>query len=279
MSRLAGDWALRVRSQPPEPPNLVDKEIGVLTPAGGRHQMILIPEGEFTMGTDTGAPNEGPVHTVFLDAYRIDKVEVSYAHYVAFLNAVGRTTDEEGDEMIALGLSGMLQIRQTKDGTFELTSSQVVDHPVFDVTWHGAKAYCEWMGGRLPTEAEWEKAARGPAGRTYPWGNEEPNASLLNFDANLGGTTPVVRYPSGKSPYGVLDMAGNVWEWVQDRYSSRYYAESPKRNPQGPDTGNIHIIRGGSWDDDALSMRTTLRFLVGSAYADPDLGFRCARRP
>ena len=141
----------------------------VTTPANTRHEMVLVPAGAFTMGSDSGGSDERPVHKVYLDGYYIDGYEVTNMQYVAFMNAIGRSADSEGHDL--LSVEGDMQIRQS-EGAFELKSSEYADLPVARVSWYGAKAYCEWTGGRLPTEAEWEKAARGTDGRTYPWGNE-----------------------------------------------------------------------------------------------------------
>jgi formylglycine-generating enzyme required for sulfatase activity len=128
------------------------------------------------------------------------------------------------------------------------------DHPVTDVSWDQASVYAQWVGGSLPTEAQWEKAARGTDLRAYPWGDQEPTVSLLNFEGSgIGGTSAVGSYPIGASPYGALDMAGNVWEWVADWYDGSYYSVSPVENPQGPATGSYRVLRGGSWYGSASS--------------------------
>jgi eukaryotic-like serine/threonine-protein kinase len=150
------------------------------------------------------------------------------------------------------------------------------DFPVIYVDWHMAKAYCEWRGARLPTEAEWEKAARGTDGYIYPWGNELDEASA-NFQLAVGDTTAVGSYESGKSPYGLYDMAGNVWEWVEDWYLDMYYQNSPFSNPLGPDSGDERVVRGGSWYDEAYLIRTSVRNKFDPSYVDNNFGFRCVR--
>ena len=162
------------------------------------------------------------------------------------------------------------------------------EHPVVWVTWQDAQEFCAWVSQisgqavRLPTEAEWEKAARGSDERLYPWGNQEPNPQLCNYNTN--GSTPVGKYsPQGDSPYGCVDMAGNVWEWVADWYDEHYYAHSPSRNPSGPESGKYRVLRGGSW----LVYEYRLEYLLGASARGrrvPDdwdnlIGFRCSRSP
>ena len=154
---------------------------------------------------------------------------------------------------------------------------EFADYPVVNVTWYQADAFCTWIGARLPTEAEWENAARGMDGRIYPWGDQVPTQELANFAENVGDTTPVGSYLAGASPYGVMDMAGNVWEWMNDWYDSDYYSQSSSENPQGPATGEYRVLRGGSWYGYDYNVRSALRNYRGPDYWDSLVGFRCAR--
>ena len=284
----------------------VENEITVSTPASTAHEMVLVPAGEFTMGLtaeqdqwirqrewwydwmeDTDfLEREQPAHTVHLDTYYIDKYEVTNAQYVAFLNAFGSNTGSEGIEFLNLEDENV-QIRRgrrltgsSSPGKIELISPELANLPVMEVSWYGAKAYCEWMGGRLPTEAEWEKAARGTDGRIFPWGGGlgENKAYYIEF---MIGESPwnkeVGSYPEGVSPYGAYDMAGNVDEWVADWFDSGYYARSPSHNPQGPPGGEWRVMRGGSWYGDTFFLHTSARGSSEPARWNFSIGFRCAR--
>ncbi|MDM8529013.1 formylglycine-generating enzyme family protein, partial [Anaerolineales bacterium HSG24] len=249
--------------------------------------MVHVPAGEFSMGSNDGGSDEKPVHTVYLDEFYIDSYEVTNAQFVQFLNDNGNQNEgratwlDIGDEDVLITESGGLF--QAKGG--------FTNHPVIEVTWFGAKAYCEAQGKRLPTEAEWEKAARGTDGRTYPWGNEF-NCHNGNFDdetieddyvvvgPNCDGydkTAPVGSYPSGVSPYGTFDMAGNVLEWVEDCYDDSYYSNSPTDNPASASCRNSEakVLRGGSWRDDAFNLRAASRLRINPTDTNSNLGFRC----
>ncbi|HSR31307.1 MAG TPA: SUMF1/EgtB/PvdO family nonheme iron enzyme, partial [Anaerolineae bacterium] len=152
------------------------------------------------------------------------------------------------------------------------------NHPMTQVSWYGAQAYCEWVGANLPTEAEWEKAARDVDGRLYPWGNRTPDCRKSQYGDCAGATVPVGSMPSGASPYGALDMAGNVWEWVADWYDASYYNYSPVQNPKGTNSGERKVFRGGSWGYPPAFIRTTDRARNRPTYAGFDIGFRCAER-
>ena len=237
--------------------------------------MVYVPSGEFQMGSENGDSFEQPVHTVALDGFWIDQTEVTNDQYRDCVEA------GECDAPLTCDWGGPTYANGSK-----------ADHPVVCVDWPDAEAYCEWAGGRLPTEAEWEYAARGPDANIYPWGADF-NCARGNFDDETeiddyvvpGGagcdgyneTAPVGSFPQGTSWCGALDMAGNVWEWAWDWYDEEYYATSPLRDPQGPSSGTIRIVRGGSWDVGPNFPRGALR--VGGSPDDSgnDLGFRCAR--
>jgi formylglycine-generating enzyme required for sulfatase activity len=197
--------------------------------------MVFVPAGEFTMGSSDADKDaygdEKPQHTVYLDAFWMDKYEVTNAQYKKCVDAGKCSRPSESKSYTRSSYYG--------NASFD-------NYPVIYVSWNDAKTYCEWAGKRLPTEAEWEKAARGADGRIYPWGNTF-DISKVNAERKVGDTTEVGAYPAGASPYGALDMAGNVWEWVADWYSANYYASSPRNNPTGPSSGQYRVVRGGAW--------------------------------
>jgi formylglycine-generating enzyme required for sulfatase activity len=222
------------------------------------------------MGCDSSNPaetcssDEQPLHTVTLSAYSIDKYEVTNARYKACVDAGGCTAPWSVNS----------DTRSPYYGT-----STYADYPVINVTWHQASAFCAWAGKRLPTEAEWEKAARGSSDtRKYPWGDSAPDCTKANFSSScVGDTSRVGSYPSGASPYGVMDMAGNVWEWVNDWYDGNYYSVSPSVNPQGPSTGSWRVLRGGWWDNVGSGVRSADRVNYLPDLWNFNFGFRCVR--
>jgi len=221
--------------------------------------MMYVPAGEFTMGSNEGNDDEKPIHLVYLDAYWIDQTEVTNGQYEKCV--VERVCT----------LPGSLN-SDTRASYFG--NNEYMDYPVMKVVWDQANTYCQWAGGRLPTEAEWEKAARGTDERTYPWGNSI-DSTLANYDVNIGDTTKVGNYPAGASPYRVLDMAGNVWEWVSDWSAEDYYKDSPNQNPTGPASGENRAARGGSWNDSASVIRSDYRYRYNPSESSSFLGFRC----
>ncbi|MBI5487109.1 MAG: SUMF1/EgtB/PvdO family nonheme iron enzyme [Deltaproteobacteria bacterium] len=235
-------------------------------PAG----MAYVTCGPFVMGSDTGEglADEMPEHVVHLSAFCIEQVEVTTARYRACATA-GACTPPLG------GWYGP------------------DDHPVVGVNWEQARAYCGWLGNRLPSEAEWEKAARGGCEvvapetcgpedeRSYPWGAAAPTCDHANYSSCVGGTDAGAARPAGDSPYGVHDLAGNVWEWVADWYAASYYSacRSGCEDPRGPSTGTNRVVRGGGWNAPTYSIRAALRFSLLPTDAYSDYGFRCARSP
>jgi formylglycine-generating enzyme required for sulfatase activity len=218
---------------------------------------LLVPAGTFTMGDDENSPRR----EIYLDSFYIDRHEVTTARYAKFLEATGSV--------------------QTPEGWETLNLAKQADLPVIGVDWNDANAYCKWVGRRLPTEAECEKAARGTDARTYPWGTSSPTADLATFrrsasEAYRGGLTPVGAHPDGKSPFGVDDLAGNAAEWVADWYSESF-PRSEVRNPRGPASGPGKVIRGGGWQDPPERVTATKRFYANAQNRSEDVGFRCAR--
>ena len=221
--------------------------------------MVQIPAGEFQMGSNDGYNNEKPVHTVYLNAFYIDRYEVTNAQYKKFMDAKGY-----------------------KAPTWNYSNFNAPNQPVVGVSWNDAIAYAEWADERLPTEAEWEKSARGGlVGKKYPWGD-----NLTHNDANYWGTSgkdkwkyasPVGSFaPNG---YGLYDMAGNVWEWCADWYNESYYTNSPRQNPTGPSSGESRVARGGSWfNDDDYLLRVAYRGYLGPTLVNEGTtGFRCVQ--
>ncbi len=233
--------------------------------------MLLVSAGPFLMGSNDGLPNERPEHTVTVKAFYIDQYEVTAGRYQKFLELGRREIAAPADD----------------DG-----GRSVDDRPAVGVTWTEAAAYCVWAGKRLPTEAEWEKAARGTDGRRYPWGAMQPFVDIANYNRGLWVSEAITLVPvgsgldgmsvrhglkeGGRSPYGLAHMAGNAAEWVNDWYDREYYQKSPDTDPSGPKGGEKRILRGGSWADLPTALRVTARFSAEPEFEDRTVGFRCA---
>lgn len=271
--------------------------------------MTMITSGLFEMGSpadelanDCASFRQGcqeewfiasePVHSVWVDQYYIDSHEVTNGAFITFLNESDGTPtcldqtciDTEESQIKSGGGAG-------QDGTFSV-AEEYTDHPATGVTWYGATAYCEWRGGRLPTEAEWEKAAawneEASSSYRYPWGNTFIGQNVnfcdssctaeqrnTNYTDGFKETSPVASFGDGLSPWGVYDMAGNVWEWVSDWFDPDYYSGSTDANPTGPDTGDEKVVRGGSWYDTGNFTASAIRFPSAPDNADKTIGFRC----
>ncbi|MDP6595061.1 MAG: formylglycine-generating enzyme family protein [Candidatus Poribacteria bacterium] len=216
--------------------------------------MVRIPAGSFQMGSRDGESNETPVHKVQLDAFYMDVHEVTVGQFREFVNQSGCSYEGDWDDVAKYSAGD--------------------DYPMIYVTWSDATAYAKWVGKRLPTEAEWEYAARGGlAGKRYPWGDEMTKAHYGSWNGGRGTTKAVGSF--GVNRYGLYDMAGNVWEWCQDWYSKDYYQNSPTKNPPGPDTGSKRVLRGGSWGSTTSPLRVALRNDSPPNSGGNSAGFRC----
>ena len=249
-------------------------------PTPGKTGMVLVPAGTFAMGSNDDHIKQAAewcgcginyfqdelyMHDVYVSAFYIDKYEVTNRQFATFAQDTGYVTDAE---------------KKPEPNTWRTayTPGQE-DHPVIWMSWNDASAYCQWAGKRLPTEAEWEKAARGDDARLWPWGNNWDNQRLNASEGGRKTTTPVGSFAQGASPYGLLDMAGNVWEWVGDWFGPTYYQDGPNRDsdPTGPEGGQDRVLRGGGFNNGLHDVRTANRHKGGGSGYAPDHGFRCAR--
>ena len=255
-------------------------------------EMILIPAGTFIMGSAEdnvlSAADEQPQRDVQLDAFYIDKYEINVEQFSAFLNRLGsyRRACENVDCTLPRNLAGYtnyLEEQDLGDGTIQYyPMTGFANYPANHISWYGAKSYCESVGARLPTEAEWEYAARGKDGRLYPWGDNAPDETLAVFQSeNFDNLKPVDALPDGASPFGVFGMAGSLWEWTSDWYNEIYYQEAPNINPQGPETGFTRVVRGGAWpfNNQSDRIRTSNRYSLTPDFISSTVGFRCVRDP
>ena len=242
---------------PERPKRKIELPKRIVEADGG--ELLLVPAGSFQMGTDR--------RTVYLDAFYMARHPVTNRQFARFLEATNYQPSQDDDHRFLAHWDRGRRVPRA-----------LLDHPVVFISWHDACAYCSWAGKRLPTEAEWEKAARGTDGRKYPWGRTTPTAAHANFGRTSGGTVPVDAHPESGSPYGVHDMAGNVWEWCEDVDDPRFYLRGPDRNPRNTvQPGDApHVARGGSWMYDASSLRTIARNSFKGHFRLDGLGFRCA---
>lgn len=244
-------------------PTPVNQPLALQINAIDRAEIVLVPAGEFLMGSDRSVDPyfygaEGPPHLVTLDDYWIYRTEVTNAMY---------------QQCVAVQACPRPAYNSSATHTEYYGNPTYADYPVVYVSWRHAAAYCTWAGGRLPTEAEWEKAGRGTDGRLFPWGDADPDHQLVHFDSS--DTTAAGSYPLGASPFGVLDMSGNVHEWVFDWFQATYYSVSPEENPSGPVTGTTHVYRGGAYHNQADAIRVVMRGSRAEDFTSVDIGFRC----
>lgn len=233
--------------------------------------LVLIPAGPYPMGVPQGDRDGGrdeyPRHVIDIDDFYIDKYEVTNGRYLEFVKATNHRVPQNPKN----------PTRNLWEGVG--IPESLADRPVVNVDWADADAYCKWAGRRLPREAEWEKAAKGNNDWRFPWGNVEPTDKHLNFNQKwIGEKTlmPVGSYEKGKSPYGAYDMAGNVWEWINDWYDAKYYEKSPAKNPPGPESGTKRVIRGAGWQNETPTVRIFTRVDSDPTIRNESTGFRCA---
>ena len=265
--------------------------------------MTMVKKGMFSMGAEGpecwSGDGEGPVHQVSLEDYFIDQTSVTNESFSTFVDATGYQSEAErfGWSFVfhnqiprahfkrlsfdrAFGVEWWAKVEGAswkKPGGPGTNIRKIMNHPVVHISWHDAEAFCHWAGKRLPTEAEWEYAARGPIGRSYPWGETRPNASLARFGGQERKALTIGSLPQGATPEGVHDLAGNVAEWVQDWWHPNYYAKSPSADPTGPTEGDYRVARGGSWNQPPDELRASARLYHNPEKGAGHIGFRCAK--
>ncbi len=229
-------------------------------------EMVLFPAGEFEMGSPkgTGKKNEYPKHKVYLNAFYLDKFEVTFADFEAYLATHLKKYPT---------ITGWVDRKARAD---------MINKPIFGLQWKRCRNYCEWREKRMPTEAEWERAARGTENRIYPWGNEPPDKTRANFGnccfVQKGKVhNEVGHYKKGNTAEGISDLGGNVAEWVSDWYDKKYYKKAPYKNPKGPKKGKYHVIRGGAWNSLPMYLRSSSRYGDSDGKDYYGIGCRCAK--
>lgn len=267
--------------------------VGALLSPPAPSEMVAVPRGSLLMGSARGEPAERPEHRVTVSSFSIDRFEATNAEFAAFVAATGHRTDPERSgsgwdwDGRWLEVAGADWRHPHGPGS---SIEGLERHPVVQVSWNDATAYCGWRGKRLPTEAEWERVARGDGGRAYPWGDEPPRDGT-GYRASYGSdgccradagdgyrfTAPVGSFPAGRSPFGADDLAGNVWEWAEDTFDPAYYRRSPALDPVNHAPGRRKVIRGGGWGNDPWGLRSTLRHANPPDIGLSMVGFRCAR--
>jgi formylglycine-generating enzyme required for sulfatase activity len=238
-------------------------------------KLIYIPSENFMMGSSEGSSDQSPLHNVFISGYWLDSTEVTSEMFAAFLNSQGNQT--EGGVSWLNPNEPFVWVFE-KDGSWQAWPG-MEKLPIVGVSWYGANAYCQWAGRQLPTEAQWEFAASSARGFRFPWGDEALDCDHTHFAGCGNSTVNVDGLPLGINSFGVYDLAGNVAEWVGDRYASDYYGQSPQANPTGPSNGYYRVVRGGSWKSSYLSLQTWDREWAGADKRDSSIGFRCALNP